>query len=602
MLRFCATLGVVCSLLTGCIPDAAKRAEIAAENEKDRAMQEVGTVRDVADFGNVGPLKVDGVGLVTGLQGTGHCPPGYYRNLLEQYLLKSMGSRDGALKHVPRDQSVKQMLEDPDNCLVIVTGYIPAGARRGQQFDVEVTLPRESKATSLAGGYLHLSVLRVYEAASSLSSSPHYKDSRTLLPGHILAHAKGQLVVGFGGSSDVNELKKARVWQGGTARINRPYSLVVRTDAKSARFANKVAERMTAMFQDDPQRRIRQGEFSREESMILLMGDVAGQMNQRQETNNFHQNEMAKAVSKEVINVRVPFAYRLDHERFMHVSGFTPLDSTDPNLVNYRERLKKMLLDPRDTWRAARRLEALGDSSIPALKAGLDAKNHPFVRFASAEALAYLGSTAGIDELAALARRYPIFVKHCTLALASLDESASRERLVEMLASEEPALRCAAFHALAQLDGAEKLLNGHFLNETVWLHHIAQSPNAMVYFATAKRPQVVLFGRGIVIAPNTRIGIGKDFTLAPAPTAGQFLVKRITVLGEEKRICSNRLDEILMGLTEVGAGYPDIVDFLTKARDQQAVACPIVNWSAPDVPLETLVEVGKSLQHDGLRK
>jgi hypothetical protein len=600
------TLGACILFLTGCIPDAAKRAELAAEHEKERDLAEVRIIREVADVGNVGPLKVDGIGLVTGLAGTGHSPDGYYRNLMEQYLLKNMGSRDGAMRHVPKDQSVKQILDDPDNCLVIVSGYIPAGARKADRFDVEISLPDGSKATSLAGGYLHLSMLRVYEAASNLSSNPLYKDSRQLLPGHVLAHAKGQLVVGFGGNTDVNELKKARVWQGGVSRINRPYSLVMRNDGKSVKIANDVAQRINFMYQEDPLSKARHADYTRQEAQILLTGSVANQVNQRQDSSGLDQRELAKATGKDLINVRVPFLYRLDHERYLHVSGFTPLNNGDPKLVGYRERLKKMLLDPRDTIRAARRLEALGRDTIPDLKTGLaetivdaktghQVKNHPFVQFASAEALAYLGSTAGVDVLCQLAREHPMLVKHCTTALASLGENVCRDRLAEMLASDEPALRCAAFHALAQIDEADKSLNGQFLNETVWMHHLPQSPGAMVYFSTSKRPQVILFGKNIVLSAETRLGVGKDYTVV-ADGRGDVLVKRITVLGEEKRICTNRLDGVLIGLTELGASYPDIVDFLNKARDGQLVPCPIVNWQTPEVTLETLVEYGKQMQ------
>ena len=49
---------------------------------------------------------------------------------------------------------------------------------------------------------------------------------------------------------------------------------------------------------------------------------------------------------------------------------------------------------------AAIRLEALGKESLPTLKKGLSSQ-HPLVRFTSAEALAYLESTAGAESEAA---------------------------------------------------------------------------------------------------------------------------------------------------------------------------------------------------------
>jgi Flagellar P-ring protein len=594
MPRSMGALGLCVLLLTGCLPDEQKRLQMAEANEKERDL-DVRTVKDVCDVGNLGPLQVHGIGLVTGLAGTGHSPDGYYRKMMEQFLLKNMGHRGGQMANVPKESNVRQILDNPNNCLVIVSAFIPAGTRKGDRFDVDVTLPDGSKAESLAGGYLEFSLLRMYERAANLSDK--YKDSRQLLAGNIFAHAKGQLIVGFGSNVDANELKKGKVWNGAASRIDRPYSLLMRNDGKSVKIANDVAVRINFMYQDDPRSRALHADFSNEENLILNLGNVANQINQTQDPNGMNQGEMAKAVNKEVINMRVPFVYRYDHQRFLHVATFTPLSRTDPNLTNYRQRLQKMLLDPRETWRAARRLEALGRDSVSILKTGLESE-HPFVRFCAAEALAYLSSTAGVDALAQLATQHPLLAKPCTIALANLGESICKDKLVELLASDEPALRCAVFHALSLLDEHDPhpRLGGQFLNETFWLYRVPQSPNSMVYFSTSKRAQVVLFGRNIVIAPDTRMMIGKDYTLAPHDRDGLFLVKRITAQGEQKRLSSNRLDELLTALTELGAAYPDIVAFLRKATDYQCVNCPIVNWTIPDVRLETLVSAGPNLK------
>jgi Flagellar P-ring protein len=594
MPRTMGALGLCVLLLTGCLPDEQKRLQMAEANEKERDL-DVRTVKDVCDVGNLGPLQVHGIGLVTGLAGTGHCPDGYYRKMMEQFLLKNMGDRGGQIANVPKEASVRQILDNPNNCLVIVSAQIPAGTRKGDRFDVDVTLPDGSKAESLAGGYLQFSLLRMYQSKADLSD--RFKNSPELLSGNIFAHAKGQLIVGFGNNVDANELKKGKVWNGAVSRIDRPYTLLMRTDGKSVKIANDVAVRINFMYQDDPKSRALHADFSTEESLLLNLGNVANQINQRQDPNGMNQTEMAKAVNKEVINMRVPFIYRYDHQRFLHVATFTPLNRADPNLTNYRQRLQKMLLDPRESWRAARRLEALGSDSIPILKNGLES-DHPFVRFCSAESLAHLSSTAGVDALTQVAAKHPLLAKSCTTALADLGESICKDRLMDLLASDEPALRCAAFHALSLLDehDSHPRLGGQFLNETFWLYRVPQSPTSMVYYSTSKRAQVVLFGRNIVIAPNTRMMIGKDYTLAPDDRDGRFLVKRITARGEQKRVSSNRLDELLTTLTELGATYPDIVGFLRKATDYQGVNCPIVNWTTPNVSLETLVSEGPRLQ------
>lgn len=591
MLRFVGALGLLCLCLTGCI-DPQKRLEIAEDAQRKKDL-DVRIVADVGTFDNTGPLKVQGVGLVTGLAGTGHCPPGYYRNLMEQFLLKNTGPRGGEMPNVPNEQKVRQILDNPDNCLVIVTGYIPAGARKLDRFDVDVTLPDGSKAVSLAGGHLQMCLLRVYEAAANLS--PRFSDSNQIIGGHILAQAKGQLVVGFGNATDANELKRGKVWQGGVSRVHRPYALIMRNDDKSVKIANAVAERINFMYQEDPRSRALHADFNAQEKQILLAGAVTTQLNQAHDATGMGQSDMAKAVSKEVINVRVPFGYRYDHDRFLHVAAVTPLRNTDPSLTAYRQRLEKMLLDPRDALLAARRLEALGRDSIPSLKGGLDA-DHPIVRFASAESLAYLGSTLGVDTLTQLVQQHSILAKHGTTALANLGESICRDKLGLLLASDDRALRCAAFHALTLLDERDPRLGGQLLNETFWLYRVPHASSPMVFYSTGKRPQVVLFGRDIVLSSETRTII-RDYTVQHDKLDGRIHVKRITTRGQEKRTCSNRLDEVLTALTELGATYPEIVEFLRVAHDRQYANCPIVSWTVPEVPLVTLINAGREMKN-----
>ena len=591
MLRFLGALGFCCVLLTGCL-DPAKQAQIAAENEKERDL-EVRTVGNIADVINLGPMKVDGVGLVTGLAGTGHCPAGYYRDMMEQYLLKHRGSPGGEISHTDHQLKVRQILDDPNNALVIVTGLIPNGARKGDKFDVEISLPIHSKTESLAGGYLEACTLRVITTTGSLSGKQ--QGNSTPISGHILGMAKGPLVVGFGDTTDIHELKRARVWQGGTSRVDRPYAFKMRNDESTLQYANKLARRINFMYQEDARSRAKHADFTDKESQYVALGSATSQLNSKQDPFGMVPGEIAKATKECVINVRVPMAYRLDHERFLIVASNTPLEARDQDLPRYRQRLQKMLLDARDTQRAAIRLEALGRDSVSLLLPGLES-DHPFVRFVSAEALTYLGSTAGVEVLTKLAQQYPIFAKNATIALANLGETICRDRLADLLGCDEPAVRCAAFHALSLIDEADPRLGGQHVNDAFWLYRVPHAAKPMVYFSTGKRPQVVLFGRNIVLSPETRMFVGKDFTVAHDEKQGKFLVKRITTRGEQKRVCSNRLDEVLVALAELGAAYPDIVDCLRKAQDYQRASCPIVHWQTPDVSLETLVETGRSLK------
>jgi Flagellar P-ring protein len=599
MLRIMCALALCCLALSGCLPDAQKQLQIAEENARDRDL-DVRTIGDIIDIGEPStvPIQVDGVGLVTGLAGTGHCPSGYHRTMLEQYLLKHNITPGGELRHLGNDVKVRQMLDDPDNALVLVKGFIPPGAHKGDRFDVEIALPANSKTSSLAGGYLELSILRIYEAAAHHSNRPEVAGK--LLEGDIFAHAKGKLFVGFGGNTDPHELKHARIWQGGLSRIDRAYAFCMRDDKKSLSIASDIARRINFMYQDDPNSPARRFEFTKQEKLLLQMGNAAHQLNMRQDPFGATANDVAKATKECVIQVRVPAAYRFDHERFARVALYTPLRDNDVKMPRYRQRLQKLVLDPSDCkwalW-AALHLEALGRDSIPALKAGLTS-DHPFIRFICAESLAYLGSTAGVDMLAELARSQSILAKNCTIALANLSETIARDRLGELLADEDPALRCAAFHALTLLDESDSRLGGKFLSDSFWLYRIPQAPTPMVYFSTSKRAQVVVFGKDVILVPETRMMVGtrREFTVAHSKEQNKFVIKRFTPRGEAERVISNRLDEALNALAELGATYPDVVDFLRQAQVYQAVNCPIVHWSVPEVTVDTLVDAGKGMK------
>jgi hypothetical protein len=575
--------------LTGCV-NPITRAQMAEDNEKVRDVTLVRVLSDVADVSGVTPQQVHGVGLVTGLAGTGHTPNGFYRDLLEQYLLKHLGPKGGEIPTDTHRTSVRRILENPDNAMVIVTGYLPAGVRKGDHFDVEISLPPDSKCISLAGGTLQVCALRVYEAKANLSE--RFSNSREMLSGHVLAMAKGPLIVGFGKNTDVNELKSARVWQGGTSRINRAYSFLMKDDIKSVRIANELANRINTTYQDDPHSTAL---LSDQQKRILMLDSLEQGLNNRRDPAGFNQSEMAKAVGKNVINARVPFAYRFNHERYLLVACKTPLVNNDPGVPKYKQRLAKMLLDPRDTLSAAVRLEALGRESIAILQTGLDSE-HPFVRFAAAEALAYLGNTSGVETLAKLAQEHPMLVYHATLALAGLGEAICKERLADLMGSDQPALRCAAFHCLTLIDETDPRLGQIPFTDQFRLYRHAQAPNATVYYATGKRPQVIIFGKNITLASETSMMVGRDYTVKMDAKTGQCLVKRITLDGERKVACSNRLDEVLIALTDLGATYPDIVDFLRRANEYQFVSCPVANWTTPTVTLEMLTEAGKNLK------
>jgi hypothetical protein len=593
-------LGLVLLAVAGCVgPQARLQMAEDAEVKKDLSVK---TIADVADFHAVGHVQISGIGLVTGLDGTGSTPPGPYRKELEQILGKQ------------KVEHIKELLDSPNCALVLVTAFIPPGGRRGDKLDVAVTLPPGSKASSLAGGYLQPCLLREHNSTKGLM--PDYEGPDRLLPGHVMGRARGPLVAGLSESPDPGELRRARVWQGCISLIDMPYYLALKKDDKSYRVANAVAERLNVLFQEDPQRLAK---LTLQQKQLYLLENVTDQLNHKFEPGS-DRGRVAKACSKEMVQVSVPYAYRLDPERYLYVARLVPLAEEPEQLARYRRRLQKLLADPAETVMAARRLEALGRESVAVLKDGL-AHEHPLVRFASAEALAYLGESRGVDELAKLAARHPLLTTACLTALTSLDEGGCRQHLAEMLAGDDVELRTEAFAALRQLaerdppepgmktpwgdpyrEWLNKHLGGEFLAGSFWLHRVAPQSPRLVSFSADNRAEVVLFGDGAALSAPIRTLVGREFALTLEPGSDRCVVSRITARsGQRQKLCTPALEDILRAMADLGCDYPDVVDLLRKLDERHCLNSPLrLNTAPPEVTVQMLAECGRNgtLLHD----
>jgi hypothetical protein len=558
------------------------RGQVAEDPDAKFDLKEVLTVGDVTDVANASPLQVSGVGLVVGLDGTGgSAPPSEFRTLLEQQLLKQ-GVRD-----------VKRVLESPENAMVLVTAIIPPGARKGDPLDLQVTLPAGSKVTSLRGGVLKECVLRNYDTSHNLD--PAYQGSNKLLPGHVLAKARGPLLVGFGPEQDETvRLRQARIWDGGVSLIDRPFYLELKDDQKFARIANAVAQRINLLFPDDARK---QQEVLRH-SRLMVLDDVTGQLNEKFKVPTLGKGETAKAVTKDVIYIQVPYGYRLNPERYLQVARLIPLREAPEARGRYRRYLRAMLLDPAHTITAALRLEALGRESIPTLKEGLQSPQ-TLVRFAAAEGLAYLDNGAGADELARLAEQYDALRAYCLMAMASMDAGVCYLRLSELLASPDVTVRYGAFRALRLYPGDEQPadVRGELLGESFWLHKVAAKSSPLVHACTSQRAEVVLFGETARLRPPFKMLAGSEFTVTAEHDDDRCTVSRFVLSppSMERRQCSLRLEDVLRTMAELGGQYPDVVDLLRQFEYRRCLNAPVRFDAAPvAVPVTELADEGKT--------
>jgi Flagellar P-ring protein len=542
--RFWLIITPVLAGLCGCAHQNQTR--LQAEDEAEAKEADVKTIGEMTTVGNAIPIPVSGVGLVVGLEGTGgDAPPGSYRQFLVDKLLKS------------RVEHVNELLASPSVSMVLVSATIPPGARKDDSIDVEVSLPPHSKTTSLRGGYLQACTLYNYDTTKNLD--PNFQGANRLLIGHGLARAEGPLLVGFGEGDEAARLKQGRIWGGARSNIDRAFQLLFNEGYQRAPIVQKVADRINETFH----------------------GADRGIL-----------SNVAVAKTKSLLVLNVPAQYKLNLPRYLRVVRLIPYEATPDANSPYRRRLEHQLLDPAHAITAALRLEALGSEGVPTLKNGLDS-THPLVRFAAAEALAYLGNPSCGQELATLVDQQPLLRAFSLTAMASLDEAISHVKLRELLAASDPTARYGAFRALRALDEHDAAVQGEQLNHSYWLHKVAPDSASLVHISTMRHAEIVLFGQEPYLVPPFSILAG-EFTITAAPNDQLCTLSLLSVQhGSRRRQCSLKLNDVLHCMADMGGMYPETLELIQQAGQDKSLSCPVAVDAFPRGPsVEDLAKRG----------
>lgn len=561
-LRLCALAGLLLVGVSGCLKTDVRS---QSEDQPQEARYDVRTIGDVTTFANADPLPVGGVALVTGLHGTGSAPrKGNLRSTLEKQL------------QTARIPNIKSLLDSKDTALVVVSTEIPPGARPGDKLDIEVRLPPGSRTSSLQGGYLQYCPLKTYARAGDLSS--RFAGSGINIQGRTVAVAQGQLLVGIGTQNDPERMRRGFLWGGAKCKVPRPFHLILDPEYQEARLAMEVAERVNATFQDD------------------LRGAP---------------KEMARAKDNVLIFLGVPAQYRRNLQRYLRIVRAIPLSgqfargNSEKPTKPYRVQLAEDLLEPQMALKAALRLEALGRDSEDLLKPGLKSKD-PYVRFFAAEALAYLGSSSSVDQLAESVKTQPVFRSYALTALASLDESITLDQLRRLAQSDlDDETRYGAFRALRALSKQDPIVQGQNLNGSFYLHHVSADGNPMVHLSMRKRPEVVVFGARPRLIPPFSLLAG-EFTVTANENEAACTIKHYDVgdkvkdsLSKDKSGISEArvplvLEQILITMAKQGASYSDVLEMIRQAEEINCLSCRVRRDALPQrVTVRQLVKAGE---------
>jgi flagellar basal body P-ring protein FlgI len=489
------------------------------------------------------PVKVEGIGLVIGLNGTGSNPP-------------PNDFRTAMLEEMKRMEIYKpnELLASKDTALVLLRAYVPAGIRKGEFIDVEVWVPPGDTTTSLKGG-------RLLEAGLTETL---VGGERNVLKGKELIKVSGPVVVSTNQSNpnDKAALLKGKVLGQGRCLVERNFRFVLPENERNALRMKNVAFQINERF------------FEKEEGI---------------------ETGLAKARDDKLLNLKLSSRYRHDIYRYLLVVRKIPMRSGAEFRETLLKDLKEELMKPANTMEAALRLESLGPEAIPFLAEGLSS-DYEVVRFASAQALAYLGNGRGASELGRLAEVSTDYRAYALTALVALDGPAARLELSRLFQAESAEARYGAFRALWALDSKDALVQGEPMASQFYLHSVESKAAPMVHVSRNFRPEIVLF--------NQRQQLLTPFSLR----AGDFILINSSGDGDKVHLACFRpgiakngplrtestvlLADVIREAAKLGATYGDIVDMLEQASTQGNLMGRLeVNALPKPLSLETLQQI-----------
>jgi flagellar basal body P-ring protein FlgI len=463
-------------------------------------------------------VKVESVALVTGLDNTGEDPAPSAQRAALLHELQTIGV-----------QNPNQLLASPTTALVMVRGFLPPGVKKGDKFDLELQVPPRSETTSLRGGWLMET--RMTEMAV-LGGQIH--------EGHPWALGEGPVLVDPGANVEKDKalLVRGRVLGGGTAVKSRDLGLFINPEDKSVRLASLIGQAINRRFHT----------FSR--------GIKQGVANPR---------------SDERIDLKVHPRYKDNMARYLRVLRSIPLKESASEQAVRVALLERQLLDPITASTAAMRLEAIGRDSVATL-AKAASSSDPEVRFYAAEALAYLDDPQAAAPLARAAREEPAFRAYALAALSTIDDMAAHDELINLLEVPSSETRYGAFRALWAMNANDPLIRGENLGGQFSYHVLNTAGPPMIHVTRSFRPEVTLFGHEQCLEPPFVLEAGRSILVKGTASDRVTVSKFVVGQPDQKRQVTNKIDDIIRAIVELGGQYPDVVQALQQAKASHALA------------------------------
>jgi flagellar basal body P-ring protein FlgI len=433
-----------------------------------------GTVGAEASFRGVEPVLVSGLGIVVGLAGTGgadNLDPGIAATMEREIARGGIG-RGAVGENYPqfRGMSASEFLRSKDVAVVLVEARIAPGAPKGAPFDVYVRTLPGSSVTSLEGGTLWTTELRIGPASVMGAVKTRKLAEAT---GPIFINPFAEPSVGPTGELQVTRTA-GRVLGGGT--VTDPLQIEMVLDNESHARARSVVATINTRFPREPG----------DDGPTARGRGVGG-----------GGNRLAGEGAGQSIALRVPRSFRDRSGDFLQLVRHLRVDQTMPEewARAYTQQLKDNPALAEDlSWC----LQALGRPAVPFLHPMYD---YPELapRMAALRAGARLGDARAARPLIDMARAPGGGGGLRTEAIRLLGDMppdpSINLALRELLGAKDLEVRVAAYESLREQ--RDPLLVQVPIGEPrqpKFLMELIPAPDPMVYVTQQGQPRIVIFG------------------------------------------------------------------------------------------------------------
>ena len=485
-------------------------------------------VARVCKMAGLNPQKVEGVALVSNLNGTGSAAkPGELRKRL---------LRD--LETIETPLPAEELLQSKNTEMVLVKGLLPAGVRKGDRFDLEIFPLSGTDATSLEGGYIQKMRLRITAQLGG-----------TVKEGHLQGLGKGRVLThsAFETRDDASNRLSGLVLGGGTSKVERDLALLIRTGSKSIRTSTSISTAINDRF------------------TVSTSTGLEG---------------VANSKTDQVIELKIPGQYRHNVGRFAQVISNMAYDEPAHLKVNRMDSLEASLQNPLTAGLSAIRLEAMGKQALPTLKRALGNSDIQ-VRFAAAQSLAYQGMNEGVEILANAARTEPAFRWQALVALTTLESGAADVALESLLEEPSAETRYGAFRAIRKRNPQSPLVAGQWLSHDFKLCLVDNQSPGLVHFSRSELGEIVVFNDSQTF--NEKFLYVQSGLTVKSNADGTVTVATYRSDDSFRATCGDRVSDVIQTVSQAGYGYETLLKMTRLAMREGALNGRLVVDATPKV-------------------